>query len=72
MKTTTNDGRPRILVVEDEAHLAEGLLLNLDAEGYHPILARDGMEALERVADRAAAAQHAPKQRTGGFFASIR
>jgi two-component system alkaline phosphatase synthesis response regulator PhoP len=41
--------RPKILVVEDEAHLAEGLLLNLDAEGYAPILARTGREGLERA-----------------------
>jgi two-component system alkaline phosphatase synthesis response regulator PhoP len=39
--------RPRILVVEDEAHLAEGISLNLDAEGYAPVLARNGAEALE-------------------------
>jgi two-component system alkaline phosphatase synthesis response regulator PhoP len=41
--------RPKILVVEDEAHLAEGLMLNLDAEGYEPILARTGREAFERA-----------------------
>jgi two-component system alkaline phosphatase synthesis response regulator PhoP len=40
---------PKILVVEDEEHLAEGILLNLDAEGYQPILARTGPEALERA-----------------------
>jgi DNA-binding response OmpR family regulator len=37
----------RILVVEDERHLAEGLLYNLSAEGYETVLARDGGEALQ-------------------------
>ena len=36
----------RILVVEDEAHLAEGLLFNLQAEGYEVEIARDGEAAL--------------------------
>lgn len=39
----------RILVVEDEENIAEGLLINLEAEGYQVTLAVDGMEAL-RVA----------------------
>jgi len=38
---------PRILVVEDEKHLAEGLLYNLRSEGYEAVLARDGQEALD-------------------------
>jgi len=38
---------PRILVVEDEAHLAEGLLYNLRSEGYEAVPARDGQEALD-------------------------
>ena len=36
----------RILVVEDEPHLAEGLLFNLQAEGYEVELAYDGETAL--------------------------
>ncbi|HVY60367.1 MAG TPA: response regulator transcription factor [Planctomycetota bacterium] len=40
--------RPKILVVEDEEHLAEGISLNLDAEGYAPVLARTGPAAIER------------------------
>ncbi len=36
----------RILVVEDEAHLAEGLLFNLQAEGYEVELVYDGEAAL--------------------------
>jgi two-component system alkaline phosphatase synthesis response regulator PhoP len=37
----------RILVVEDEQHLAEGLRFNLVAEGYEVALAGTGEEALE-------------------------
>ena len=36
----------RILIVEDEVHLAEGLLFNLQAEGYEVSLAHDGESAL--------------------------
>jgi DNA-binding response OmpR family regulator len=36
-----------ILVVEDEAHLAQGLIYNLRAEGYSAELAMDGDRALE-------------------------
>jgi len=36
----------RILVVEDETHLAQGLLFNLRAEGYDVVLAGDGEQAL--------------------------
>ena len=39
-----------ILVVEDETHLAEGLLFNLRAEGYQAQLAADGETALEIIA----------------------
>jgi DNA-binding response OmpR family regulator len=39
----------RILVVEDEAHLAEGLKYNLEAEGYVVDVAEDGESALERI-----------------------
>ncbi len=38
-----------ILVVEDEAHLAQGLLFNLSAEGYTVQLAVDGETALEML-----------------------
>ncbi len=37
----------RILVVEDEANLAQGLLFNLQAEGHTVTLAPDGETALE-------------------------
>jgi DNA-binding response OmpR family regulator len=39
----------RVLVVEDEAHLAEGLRFNLRAEGYAAELAGDGESALKRL-----------------------
>ncbi len=41
----------RILVVEDEAHLAEGLKYNLEAEGHAVEVASDGPAAVERIAD---------------------
>jgi DNA-binding response OmpR family regulator len=40
----------RILVVEDETHLAQGLLFNLQAEGYEVAIDGDGEAALERLA----------------------
>ncbi len=36
----------RILVVEDDAHLADGLRINLELEGYDPVLAGSGEEGL--------------------------
>lgn len=41
--------RARILVVEDEAHLAQGLLFNLQAEGYEVEVRGDGESALEAL-----------------------
>ncbi|MBI4776386.1 MAG: response regulator transcription factor [Deltaproteobacteria bacterium] len=38
----------RILVVEDEAHLAEGLKLNLTLKGYDVTIAADGNSALQK------------------------
>lgn len=38
--------RNRILIVEDESHLAQGLLFNLRAEGYEAEVAEDGETAL--------------------------
>ncbi len=42
-----SSGKIRILVVEDERHLAEGLLYNLRSEGYEAVLACDGQEAMK-------------------------
>jgi DNA-binding response OmpR family regulator len=39
----------RVLVVEDEEHLAAGLRFNLEAEGYTAETARDGETALARL-----------------------
>jgi DNA-binding response OmpR family regulator len=39
----------RVLVVEDEAHLAEGLRFNLEAEKYSVEVVGDGEAALERL-----------------------
>jgi two-component system alkaline phosphatase synthesis response regulator PhoP len=39
----------RILVVDDETHLAEGIRENLEAEGYRTEVAHDGRAGLERI-----------------------
>src|SRR5258706_3115217 len=41
---------PRILVVEDEDHLATGIKFNLELEGYGVDVIGDGREALARLA----------------------
>ena len=41
--------RQRVLVVEDEHHLAEGLRFNLEAEGYGADVVDTGEAALERL-----------------------
>jgi DNA-binding response OmpR family regulator len=51
-----------ILIVEDEAHLAQGLLFNLQAEGYRASIAGDGASALELLLDGA---------REGGDFDAV-
>ena len=45
----------RVLVVEDEQHLAEGLRFNLEAEGYQVQLVEAGEAALEKLKPEAAA-----------------
>jgi two-component system alkaline phosphatase synthesis response regulator PhoP len=42
----------RILVVEDEAHLAQGLRFNLEAEGYSAEVVGDGESATDRLLTR--------------------
>src|ERR1700683_2951266 len=39
----------RVLVVEDETHLADGLKFNLEAEGYFWQLVGDGETAIDRL-----------------------
>src|SRR5215475_8131524 len=46
------DGNPtmsRILVVEDEQHIADGLRFNLEAEGHEVTIASDGERALASI-----------------------
>jgi two-component system alkaline phosphatase synthesis response regulator PhoP len=45
----------RILVVEDEQHLADGLRFNLEAEGYEVRIAETGEAALELLLSKQAA-----------------
>jgi DNA-binding response OmpR family regulator len=42
----------RVLVVEDEAHLADGLRFNLQAEGHAVEVARDGEAALSKLLEK--------------------
>jgi two-component system, OmpR family, alkaline phosphatase synthesis response regulator PhoP len=42
----------RVLVVEDEAHLAQGLRFNLEAEGYSADVVGDGETATDRLIDK--------------------
>lgn len=41
--------KPRILIVEDETHLGNGLKYNLEAEGYKVTLVSDGPTALRLI-----------------------
>lgn len=41
----------KILIIEDERHLAEGLRFNLEAEGYEALAVPDGESGLDRAAD---------------------
>ncbi len=41
---------PRILLVEDEEHLAAGIRFNLELDGYEVETIADGLRALERLA----------------------
>jgi DNA-binding response OmpR family regulator len=49
----TVSSSPRVLIVEDEHHLAEGLRFNLEAEGFAAEVVDDGDRALERLLDPA-------------------
>jgi DNA-binding response OmpR family regulator len=42
----------RVLVVEDEAHLAQGLRFNLEAEGYSAEIVGDGEAATDRLLNK--------------------
>jgi DNA-binding response OmpR family regulator len=43
--------QPRVLIVEDEQHLAEGLRFNLEAEGYQARIVETGELALQTLLD---------------------
>lgn len=47
----TESGATRLLVVDDEEHLAMGLKLNLELEGYEVVVATDGEEAEKALAE---------------------
>jgi two-component system alkaline phosphatase synthesis response regulator PhoP len=49
--TSATPGPARILVVEDDEAIAEGLRLNLARKGYTVEVAGDGRRALDRLAD---------------------
>jgi len=42
----------RILIVEDEQHIADGLRFNLEAEGYEAEIVQTGEEALDLLRDK--------------------
>lgn len=45
---------PCILVIEDEQHIASGLVFNLEAEGYRVLLAESGEQGLDLLAEETA------------------
>jgi two-component system OmpR family response regulator len=57
MSQTPLNGPAKILVVEDEQHLAFGIKFNLESEGYDVITVGDGAAALQVFADDPSAIQ---------------
>lgn len=45
------ESKPRILIVDDEEDIVDLLAYNLEREGFEPIVARDGVEALQKASD---------------------
>jgi DNA-binding response OmpR family regulator len=43
-----DSGKKRILIIEDESHIAEGLKLNLSLQGYEVDIAPDGVSGLQK------------------------
>ncbi len=41
--------KTRILVIEDDSHIAEGLKLNLTFQGYDVMIAPDGISGLQHT-----------------------
>lgn len=56
----------KVLIVEDEQHLAEGLRFNLEAENFEVEIARDGKTALDILSASAADAASAADSSGGG------
>lgn len=52
----------RVLIVEDEAHLAKGLRFNLEAEGHSVEVAGDGETALDRLLGPLSGGKQAKRQ----------
>ena len=48
MDPSPKRGKKRILVIEDEAHIAEGLKLNLELNGHEVDMAADGITGLTK------------------------
>ena len=46
-----NNSGKKIIVVEDEAHLAKGLQFNLEREGYSVTLAENGQLAMDLLGE---------------------
>ncbi len=44
--------KKRILLVEDEKHLAETIKLNLEIDDYHPIVVHDGLSAITKFKEQ--------------------
>ena len=53
MKTVIDNSMPkkRILLIEDEKHIADGLLLNLELKGYEARIASNGLQGLQEYRD---------------------
>jgi DNA-binding response OmpR family regulator len=51
---------PRVLIVEDEEHLAAGIRFNLEIEGYEVDTVVDGLDAVDRLAPGEEAASAPP------------
>jgi two-component system, OmpR family, alkaline phosphatase synthesis response regulator PhoP len=49
--SSLSEAAPHILIVEDDAHIARGLKLNLEAEGYRATIAPDGATGVELAID---------------------
>lgn len=54
----------RVLIVEDEAHLAKGLRFNLEADGHSVEVAGDGETALDRLLGPLSAGKQSKRQST--------